>query len=123
MPLVGIFWFHQQTILAKTCKITEGIQGVHGLIDSPFDHWKIWEEMPKPSALWELEYHQLPRGRVIYDVNQKKARVYLDKNLAKETLKEIIRSHFQLSNYTICWLLDSHYTTDSSKLYRLFLQD
>jgi len=103
--------------------VSAGVQGIPGLIDSPFDHWQVWDEIVKPMAIWGVEYQQLPRGRVIYDVQHKKVCVYLDKNLATESLKATIRNSFKLNGCAIRWLLDSHYTTNKSELQNLFLND
>lgn len=111
MPYIGIFWFHGNDIIAKKCNLKDGTQTIAGLIDSPFDHWLVWDEISKPKELWGLEYQQLPRGRVLYDIHNKKANIYLDKNLCSADHKQKIRIFFELQSVAIKWSLDSHYRT------------
>lgn len=124
MAKTGIFWIYQGNVIAKTRTAQESDHSVNGLLDSPDNHVDYWEEVivknPAYSALWEMEYFHIPRGRVLLMTTGAAARVYLDKVLLNEANKTLISDAFQLEGLKIQWRIDEHYTTDVDGLNAFF---
>ena len=112
MAHIGIFWFDGSTLLACKCTLAEGCVALGHIIDSPLEHWRVWQTLPRRAALWELDYQELPRGRVLFDKTRNRPLVYLDKSLLMSEYKQQIRNYFEL-NGKVSWRLDSHYCTNS----------
>lgn len=118
MALIGIFWFDENAVLFRSCGVEEGSTAINHLIDSPFEHWKVWQTLPRRTAIRELEYQKLPRGRVLYDSARKIPLVYLDKTLLTDECKQKIRNNFELVG-KVSWQLDNHYSTNRQKIRKL----
>ncbi|ONG38996.1 hypothetical protein BKE30_10940 [Alkanindiges hydrocarboniclasticus] len=103
--------------------ISQGFKGYNGLIDSNFDHVNVWEnsklKTPFPE-LFNMEYEQNPRGRILYSSKQNKHIIYMDKNLFKSEIKQKISEFFNINLNQVIWKKDSHYNTNQDELNRLF---
>lgn len=113
---IGIFWFFQDNVIGKLCSWEEGEQLVNGIVDSPFNHYDLWENTPgflnKYPMLYGSEYQTLPRGRVLYSTIDNKTIIYMDATLFTKSIKKNICEFFQLSSKEVKWRTDPHYITD-----------
>ena len=121
---IGIFWVYKKRVIGKARDLEECQENVPGLIDSPDSHVDLWEndpnfDIPFPE-LKRSEYQDVPRGRVIYSVDDNQVVVYLDKVLRTKQTKQIISKFFQLSGAKVVWKADLHYTTESCDIDDLF---
>lgn len=119
---VGIFWFHNGTIIGKATPLTEAEEGLPGVFDSSENHVDVWDAIRHqlPAAFRDGEYFELPRGRVLYSKTLKHSIVYMDKTLRTAAIKSAICEFFDLDAQKVKWLVDDHYTTNTSALDRLF---
>ncbi len=124
MPKIGIFWIYRDTIVGKARNLEECHENISGLLDSPDEHSHLWESIPGFTILFpelsNVEYQEVPRGRVIYSTEKNQTIVYMDKLLHSKEKKRIIIDFFQLQQNSTIWKTDLHYTTDSSELNILF---
>lgn len=112
MEKVGILGFFNLKLIAYSVDLKEGVDD--GLfINGPFDHVNQWNITKKSHPkLSTFEYEEIPRGRVLYNKNEKRFSVYMDKVLFKEKqTKDIITAEFQLPISKTKFMTDSHYTT------------
>lgn len=77
-----------------------------GFIDYPYSHYNKWDDVRSLSETDDCYYY--PRGRVLYDVNQNKHRIFADECLGEYALQEIIEL-FEIENYELC--RDEHYVS------------
>jgi len=115
-PEVGIFWIHPKT---------NELFGVHGeahdtaIDDSLFlnthhDHYQAWKNMKRQKALPEefeySEYEDVPRGRVIFDKEAKKHRVFgPTKQMKNPQVQSRILREFNLPKAQTIFADDVHY--------------
>jgi hypothetical protein len=80
------------------------LDGFHGLFKSKkYDHDFFWKSLQRLGIVpRNIEYHEVPRGRVEYDINEKKFYVYADPCIFKDwkALDEINRGFHLLSTNT-----------------------
>lgn len=116
MAKIGVFWWCNDRVIGKTRAQSEGEVGIAHIIDSPDNHVDLWEQQPDliqlPQALRELDYQEVPRGRVVFDLKAKQSIVYLDKSLLNDAVKAAISEFFQLKPKQTKWRKDPHYTVD-----------
>ena len=108
MIKVGIFWAlpdgegGQNVIyLSKQCELSEA--NSLGFIDYPKSHFEAWDTVKK-NLTDDCYYY--PRGRVIYDKNRSRHRIYADKCVSKTTIEKVLNI-FKIINYRLCG--DEHY--------------
>lgn len=75
-----------------------------GFIDYPYSHYDKWDDIRSASETDDCYYY--PRGRVLYDVNQSKHRIFADECLDEFALQGIIEL-FEIENFELC--RDEHY--------------
>ena len=63
-----------------------------------------------------IAYEYVPRGRVLYDRDQGRSIVYLDKTLDRPNTRKTIAKFFDLDLANVTWASDPHYTTDPNRL-------
>ena len=79
---IGIFWFYKNQVLGISHEFDLNNSDSLGMIDSIYNHVSYWDELQNEfSELREIEYEDIPRGRVIFDKNKNKLIIYLDKKL------------------------------------------
>jgi hypothetical protein len=119
---VGIFWVEQGHLIMAAVPVADGIDDgrfVNGL----YDHDPYWETVQRTHVhLWEVEYYQVPRGRVLFNKAKHCFYVYLDTVLCTNQIKRMILEHFHLPRKHTSFRTDLHYTTDPDELDRLFSQ-
>ena len=117
---VGIFWVFKGKLLAATYPLQDGEEygdAINGLTD----HVKYWPQFQKlHPELRQLEYQDVPRGRVLFMQPTGKFHVYMDKTLHSLKNKRALIKKFELPGPSTQFLMDAHYTTDLSELEKLF---
>jgi len=109
---IGIFWFYNNKVIGVSHKFSFTDSDSLGMIDSPYDHISYWNKLRKEyPELQEIEYDEIPRGRIIFDINKQKSIIYLDKKLLKKECMYKICDFFNSENESIILRLDSHYRT------------
>jgi hypothetical protein len=118
---VGVFWVSKGVILGKAIPLTSAEEGVPGLLDSNDNHSEVWEDIKpqiSPASL-DLEYFDIPRGRVLYSKEKAISLVYMDSLLHKKSIKALVTEFFELSPKKTKWCRDEHYTTNQFDLDKL----
>jgi hypothetical protein len=117
---VGIFWVFEGKLLAYTCAPAEGIQNEWS-INGQHDHVDYWPTFQRQHPnLRNVEYEDVPRGRVLFLKKTSTFCVYMDKRLHKPAIKKLILAGFNLPPKLTKFLTDPHYTTDPDDLDRIF---
>lgn len=83
----------------------------------------VWEnsELKTPfPELFNMEYEQNPRGRLLYSTKQNKHIIYMDKTLFEPNVKQKIAEFCDFSSKHSVWKKDPHYNTNQDELSRLF---
>jgi len=109
---IGIFWFYKNEVIgiAHELKISEADS--LGMIDSHYEHISYWNKLRcKYSELREIEYEEIPRGRVVFNKNKNKLIIYLDKKLLKKEIVYKIYEFFNSDKYLSILMSDPHYRT------------
>lgn len=108
---IGKFWYYYKVMgMAHDFSISD--QDSLGLIDSPYTHVEYWEQLKLSNLnLVELEYKEIPRGRLIYNVNMQKYFVYMGTKLLKRTIANQIAEFFELDFDVVISKKDPHYKT------------
>lgn len=124
--MIGIFWVYLGKVFGQAEPVTAGTEAVLGLVDSNLDHVTVWEKMASARhtlpELTGMEYQQVPRGRVLWQRKKSCHLVYLDKTLLAHETRAAIAEFFQFDKSHAVWKSDSHYTTATDELDRLFLE-
>lgn len=108
-PEVGVFWVYKDVVFGRARPVSEGQEGVKGLLDSPDDHVTVWELPGIRSQFPELrgvEYQKVPRGRVLYSTREKAAVVYMDRALHNAASKRLVVDFFSLHGSAVLWRTD-----------------
>lgn len=116
---VGIFWavpdkyeggwnFYE---IKKTYPISAA--NSLGFIDYLYSHYEKWDDLRSASETTDC-YHY-PRGRVLYDVNQNKHRIFADECLDEYDLQELVKL-FEIEDYELC--RDEHYVSAFTKKHK-----
>ncbi len=120
-PSIGPFWFHKQSVLAAMVE-AKAVAPVDGLADYNVDHVDLWPKFQgEHPELRQMEYFEIPRGRVIYKMRTKTFTIYLDKVLMKPKIKAALVKAFDLPPSKTKFASDPHYTTDAEGIARLFM--
>ena len=108
--MIGIFWIYKFNIYAKSINKAQ-IQSINGFVDSDFAHYLEWDKISlKNKELYLYEYEDIPRGRVVYNINESQFIVYCNENILKDTTsKKLIIKEFQLVNKNFVFKEDEHY--------------
>lgn len=110
---IGIFWFYKNQVFGVSHQFDINSSDSLGMIDSPYNHVSYWNELrDKFSELRDIEYDELPRGRVIFDKNKNILIIYLDKKLLIKSKVSKICDFFD-AEYDVNTVLrlDPHYRT------------
>jgi len=101
--MVGIFWIINDFLLAKRIRLTE-IEEANGFKDSGLSHFFEWEKMG-----FDIDrYDKYPRGRIIYDLYEKKFIIYAAKEIINNyEYKKMILDFFKIKKYEFKY--DEHY--------------
>lgn len=110
---IGIFWFYKNQVFGVSHQFDINSSDSLGMIDSPYNHVSYWNELrDKFSELRNIEYDEVPRGRVIFDKNKNILIIYLDKKLLIKSKVSKICDFFDAEyNANAILRLDPHYRT------------
>lgn len=113
---VGPFFYLEHTISGTQGLLADFVDLKHaekqplGMLDNPVSHQTLFDRLQT-----DIEYMDIPRGRVIYDPIKHEAVVYMD-TCIEEHLSEIVRA-FEITNFRVeqdehyvcpgCWDLDA----------------
>lgn len=127
MTKIGVFWLFNGVVFGKAVEQKNGIEGVPGLIDCDDNHADVWE-VDRPwitvaPSLANLEYQDIPRGRVLFSTKLNQPLVYLDKALMNTVCRQKISQFFEFEHSDVRWRSDTHYTTAKNDLDALFYDD
>ena len=92
-------------------------------MDSNFDHVNVWETLELKKQFPELknmEYEQIPRGRILFSIKQRKHIIYMDKTLFEVDIKQKIADFFNINLNQVMWKKDPYYNTNQDELSCLF---
>lgn len=110
---VGIFWFVENTLVYKAQNAIDLKADQLGFIDSPLQHQVEWEENNIYQlfglTLFNSDYYNFPRGRVIFNTKLNTSYVYLDKKLFKKYIVKEIKANFYLLDRKVKFFTDPHY--------------
>lgn len=107
---IGVFWIYKSQIYAKSIQIDK-VKPIRGFIDSDFAHYQEWSEISIQNKDFYLyEYEDIPRGRVVYDIEENQFIIYCNEIiLKKEISKRLILEKFQILNENSIFKEDEHY--------------
>ena len=80
-------------------------------IDVAHTELEEYEEIEKQKIDQYLEYEEIPRGRVIFNIKMNQTIVYMDAKLFKKPIAQKVASFFDLDFEQVKWKKDPHYYT------------
>ena len=123
-PMIGVFWYHKGTVFGKATHLADGENTGCNFIDSPDTHTDIWDQDRSIrkgfTELYDMDYFEVPRGRVMWDLKDISARILMDSSLFKKAVQKKILQFFHLEKVPVSWGRDNHYTTNIDELSKLF---
>ncbi len=113
-PEVGIFFVINGRVLGWGDPVRE-LHSYNGFYDSPLTHMEYFDELvdvfPELKLSHLDDYALFPRGRVIYNENTGRFKVFADRCILKdEHLKALVLEEFSLPKDKTDWEWDEHYT-------------
>lgn len=107
---IGVFWIYDNKVFLETQKL-EDIKSINGFKDSDLSHYQVWDKVKNQHHKFYLyEYEDIPRGRVVYDIEENLFIIYCNENtLQEEVSKKLILEKFQLLNENSIFKEDGHY--------------
>lgn len=110
MSSIGVFWIYKTQIYSKPIKVDD-VKSINGFIDSDFSHYQVWNEISLQNKDFYLyEYEDIPRGRVVYDVENTQYIVYSNEDIINsDKAKKSITEAFNLNTTKVVFKYDSHY--------------
>lgn len=106
---VGIFWvipdkiFGQSVLeFRKRCYATSEAD-TNGFVNYPYSHYETWDSEVRGLG---SDCYKYPRGRVLYDVNANRHRIFADECVLPSTIDEVVQL-FGIQHYELC--RDEHY--------------
>ena len=85
---------------------TEADANFLGFIDYPYSHYEKWDDVRSASETSDCYFY--PRGRVLYNTNTGKHRIFADECLDEYDLQEIVEL-FEIEDFELC--RDEHYVS------------
>ena len=107
---IGVFWISKSQIDFKSI-ITDNVKAINGFKDSDFAHYQVWNEISSQNKDFYLyEYEDIPRGRVVYDVENSQYIVYANNDIINsDEAKALIINGFNLKIDSVLFKYDEHY--------------
>lgn len=98
---IGPFFYIRNRLIYNTCNLSEGrVQG--DKIDNSYGHDQLFD------AYFRFgEYIDYPRGRVIWDTEEKRAIIYIDPCINRDEVINQVIEKFEIGDYVIEY--DDHY--------------
>jgi len=124
---VGIFWVFKGQLLALPVAL-EQAERREGTIDSPHAHVEQWPRVVARHRsalrlLSVLEYDEVPRGRVMFDIRRRTFIAYMDTSLFAdqvaqtplEGVRVALEERFGLDGERVRYATDPHYRLTASE--------
>jgi len=107
---IGVFWIFEKQLFVEL-QLLDDIQSINGFKDSDLSHYHVWKKVKKlHSKFYILEYEDVPRGRIVFDISNNQFIVYCNKDiLLEEISKKLILNKFELSKQNTLFKVDEHY--------------
>ncbi len=108
--MLEIFWIYKNKIHTKSIEIN-AVKSIKNFKDSDFSHYQAWNEISLQNKDFYLyEYEDIPRGRVVYDVENTQYIVYANSDIIiSDEAKELIVNRFTLKKSKVLFKYDEHY--------------
>jgi len=108
---VGVFYYIFNKLYSDDVSVRDG--DTYGGFVNYGSHYDFWRELSRTSRMFsDAAYDSFPRGRVIFDKNQNKYIIYIDKKLDNPTVIDKIADKFGLrSGSYIVNSEDEHYVS------------
>jgi len=89
-PEVGIFWFLDRQLIVDSTPLSHGEPYANSLTH-PKGHPRRWVELQAAGSVpLEIEYDEIPRGRVTYDCVEDRFMVFRDRCIPVKVIREVI---------------------------------
>lgn len=98
---IGPFFYIKNTLIRNTCSLEKGRRQADKL-DNSYSHKQLWDDHFRFG-----EYIDHPRGRVVWDITNNRAIIYIDRCINKPKVISKIKVTFELQDYTVAY--DDHY--------------
>jgi hypothetical protein len=111
---VGIFWILDNRLIQNSIPWHDAawvdIDGDH-VYNFPVDHYSFWERLKiHVPAIADIEYDEIPRGRVILNKTVRTFYVYgPKKEIKSKKIQDLIKTGFSLYGKKIVFKSDPHY--------------
>ena len=114
-PKIGIFWYYRKKLLTYSQPVADVAEDC-GFIDVAMGHIDFWKTLQKlDPTLKDLEYEEIPRGRVLFDAGKKRYKVYSSKKLiADPAFRKLVLRTFNLTVSETAFVSDLHYESPES---------
>ena len=108
--LIGIFWIYKKEIYLKEIE-ADTVKAIKNFKDSDFSHYQAWGEISLQNKDFYLyEYEDIPRGRVVYDIENIQYIVCANNDIViSDEAKELIVNRFALQKSKFLFKYDEHY--------------
>jgi hypothetical protein len=109
-PEVGIIFVYKGHLFLEGSTLREAAN-YGGLLGHANDHFKYWQDLQRSGLVpTDVEYDEVPRGRVGYDPRNKQFKILIDKCILKDKrMVDKIENDFRLPSANTVVELDSHY--------------
>lgn len=101
MPNIGPFFYIQGKLIFNACSLSEGRMQADKL-DNSYGHDRLWDDHFKSG-----DYIDFPRGRVVWDMSNNRAIIYIDRCIDTPEIIAKIKDAFGLTDFVIEY--DDHY--------------
>ena len=110
MAKLGVFWFYENDLYFKTVE-KNIISSINGFKDSDFSHYQEWNKISAQNKDFYLfEYEDIPRGRVVYDVENQQYIAYANNDtINSNEVKSLVIDAFNLKEDKVLFKYDEHY--------------
>lgn len=110
VPEVGIWWIHRGKAIVSSVPFNEGID-YGDFVTGPTDHYRYWEQIRRlVPGLKNLEYDEVPRGRVAYRKPDRTFIILGSKAMLRDPKAVgLIKSEFKLLGRKVVLDPDEHY--------------
>ena len=107
---IGVFWIFGNKLFFETQKL-EDIKSINGFKDSDLSHYQVWDKIKNRHPKFYLyEYENIPRGRVVYNIEENQFIIYCNENILREGIsKKLILENFGLMDEKYIFKKDGHY--------------
>lgn len=120
---VAIFWLYQGRVLGVLEARAVSEADSLGLLDCSAQHVSSWADAISAaglsSVLSEIEYDDIPRGRILYDCRRGRHIAYSDSKALSQKARKQVLEWAGIANDKLLWQHDQHYTMDHENRFDL----